>query len=320
VRPLKRGDEPGPETQAPVITGPQAHAALEARWTGEVQLVEHLVRRPLTWRKPRRIFVNSMSDFFHERVPVGWQDRLLGVMALCPQHQFLILTKRPAIMRAYASDIDTAWRSYTLAYDLLGENRGNPDHLADITHPDGPVWPPPNVWLGVSVEDQATADERIPLLLETPAAVRFISAEPLLGPVNLHSARCRETGSCPTCPACLQTLDWVIAGGESGPEARPMHPSWPRQLRDQCTAAGVPFFFKQWGHWRPSIEHGQAGYFFAETHLDEHGRAVGTWGTPDFNARELATNDAAGRRIMVEPVGRKARRAGARRPRVERIS
>lgn len=110
---------------------------------------------------------------------------------------------------------------------------------------DAPLtWPLPNVWIGVSVEDQATADERIPLLRHTPAAVRWVSAEPLLGPVDIGRIRRDGAGQ-------DGNIDWIVAGGESGPHARPMHPDWARSLRDQCSAAGVPFLFKQWGEWGP---------------------------------------------------------------------
>lgn len=159
--------------------------------------------QPLRWKRPRRIFVNSMSDLFHLDVPDDFIERVFAVMAHAKQHTFQVLTKRPDRMRHVAR------------------------YIADINGR-----PLPNVWLGVSVEDQETADERIPILLDTPAAVRWISAEPLLGPINLH-----------------ERLDWVVAGGESGPNARPMHPDWLRSLRDQCNAAGVDFLFKQWGEW-----------------------------------------------------------------------
>ena len=130
-----------------------------------------------------------------------------------------------------------------------------------------PQWPLPNVWLGTSIEDQATADDRIPHLLTTPAAVQFVSAEPLLGPVDLRIVQARGSSrvqNCVTGRSFSETslerlpdgprLDWVIVGGESGPHARPMHPDWVRSLRDQCIAAGVPFFFKQWGEWELSLD------------------------------------------------------------------
>jgi protein gp37 len=173
---------------------------------------------PLHWRKPRRIFVNSLSDLFHEDVPREFIKSVVGVTVDCPQHTFQILTKRPQRMLEFCREC---------AF-------------------------PSNVWLGVSCEDQQTADERIPLLLQTPAAVRFISAEPLLGPIDARRylpviARPREAISEVAASRTPRNdrLDWVICGGESGPHARPMHPTWARSIRDQCQAAGVPFFFKQ---------------------------------------------------------------------------
>ena len=161
--------------------------------------------KPLHWRKPRKVFVNSMSDLFHEQVPDTFIGLVWQVMAETPQHTFQILTKRHARMRSFLRQ----WPNYE---------------------------PLPNVWLGVSVEDQKWADIRVPALIQTPAAVRFLSCEPLLGPVRI---------------GYMSLLDWVIVGGESGPGARPMHPDWARDLRDQCEAAGVPFLFKQWGGIRP---------------------------------------------------------------------
>jgi len=235
----------------------------EARWTGKVALVETHLADPLRWRRPRRIFVNSMSDLFHEAVPDSWIDRIFAVMALAPQHTFQVLTKRPERMRAYLAQPfgDYCDEFIERISDAAVALAGDPcaAHVEDAT------WPLPNVWFGVSVEDQAAANARIPALLGTAAAVRFLSCEPLLGPVDLMSVIAADgplgrfvpfnalsatnwvTGQ-PT-----PSLDWVIAGGESGPRARPMHPAWARGLRDQCSAAGVPFFFKQWGEWRPSM-------------------------------------------------------------------
>ena len=207
-------------------------------WTGEVRLWEKALADPLHWREPRKIFVNSEGDLFHESIPDEWIDRVLAVMALCPQHTFQVLTKRAARMRDYCCD---------------------PRHSGEI------VWPLPNVWKGCSCERQQEADERIPLLLQTPAAIRFISAEPLLGPIDLWKylngsrgcANCGDgqlDGQCCGDPLIVDEipLDWVIVGGESGPDARPMHPQWTTDIRDQCLGAGVPFFFKQWGAWIPS--------------------------------------------------------------------
>lgn len=179
--------------------------------------------QPLRWKKPRRIFVNSMSDLFHERISDEYIAQVFAVMAAAPRHTFQILTKRHARMRSLL----TSARWAELLTDATEWPTG-----ADID----PERPLDNVWLGVSVEDQKWADIRIRVLLETPTAVRFLSCEPLLGPVDLTVAFAQD-----------HPVDWVIVGGESGAGARPMRSDWARSLRDQCVAAGVPFLFKQWG-------------------------------------------------------------------------
>lgn len=207
----------------------------KGHFNGVVRLHEPSFDLPLRWRKPRRIFVNPMSDLFDERLPSDAIDKVFAVMAITPRHTYQILTKRPQRMFNYL----TGGSSY--------------------------AEPLPNVHLGVSVENQAAADERIPLLLETPAAVRFLSVEPLLDGVVLYAnwlyPRCGECGRhwytrqatgcsdihCNGQPESDGLIDWVIVGGESGPGARPMDASWARSLRDQCQAAGVAFHFKQWG-------------------------------------------------------------------------
>lgn len=225
---------------------------------------------PLRWRKPRRVFVNSMSDLFHDDVPDDFINEVFAAMALAPQHTFQVLTKRPLRMKKYMTSWpDGAGRVHHIRSAvrrmLYGDRRDwssdDPEWkraMAAVA-----VWPLPNVWLGVSVEDQETADYRIPFLLDTPAAVRWVSAEPLLGPVDLGKwlwSCCGNTTTgaeymgqreevCCNQPEPRDLLDWLVAGGESGPHARPMHPDWPRSLRDQCAAAGVPFFFKQHGEW-----------------------------------------------------------------------
>jgi protein gp37 len=224
-------------------------------WSGVVKLVEKHLLDPLRWKEPRRIFVNSMSDLFHPNVPDEWIDRIFAVMALCPQHEFQVLTKRPERMLAYLSR-EGLWFRIQLASERLAF--GTKWSVDRAAHRRGDFLD--HVWLGVSVEDQKTADERIPLLLQTPAAVRFISAEPLLGPLDiapwlirlpLAAGAARLTGGV-AFEIADRVLDWAIGGGESGREARPMHPDWARSLRDQCQAAGVPFFFKQWGEWKPA--------------------------------------------------------------------
>jgi protein gp37 len=249
----------------PAYQGTTMKAKTGFVWTGKISVQESVMLEPLRRKKPTTYFVNSMSDLFHPDVPDEVIDRVFAVMALCPQHTFQVLTKRSARMRAYLSGEWFGFRIRNAMQEL------HPQPIIEM------VSPLPNVWLGVSVEDQKRADERIPDLLATPAAVRFLSMEPLLGPVDLESAWHGENaldsecwGDCAwcakgypplhNCSAGRQSdavldkgrsgLDWVIAGGESGPGARPMHPDWARSLRDQCAEAGVPFFFKQWGDWR----------------------------------------------------------------------
>ncbi|MEV6281035.1 phage Gp37/Gp68 family protein [Nocardia sp. NPDC051832] len=204
--------------------GPQIGAS-----TG-VELHPERLEHPRRWRKPQMVFVNSMSDLFHDDVPDVFIAQVFTAMALAPRHTFQILTKRPARMRALLADL---W----FLEEVQERYAGNYDGEWTFT------WPLRNVWLGVSTETQQWANLRIPILLATPAAVRFVSAEPLLGPIDLT-----------TIPGTLTGIDWLIVGGESGPKARPMHPNWARALRDQCTetAAPVPFFFKQHGEFASS--------------------------------------------------------------------
>ncbi|MBO9502050.1 phage Gp37/Gp68 family protein [Brevundimonas sp. A19_0] len=264
-------------------------------WNGQVRFNAEWLTQPLRWTKPRMIFVCAHGDLFHEGVPDEWLDQIFAVMALCPQHTFQVLTKRPERMRAYFAETwqvpaqpamhvagldiparpahtEDRWSRINLTIDriitgdkLFDQNRFWTVEGSLIGRPAWPRRPLPNVWLGVSVEDQTRADDRIPILLDTPAAVRWISAEPLLGPVGL-----RGLPGLPTDDECVRInaltgrwrasprdeegnamprIDWVVAGGESGSGARPMHPDWARQLRDQCAEAGVPFLFKQWGAW-----------------------------------------------------------------------
>jgi protein gp37 len=190
---------------------------------------------PFEWKRPRRVFVNSMSDLFHENLSIASIARVFAVMALNPRHTFQVLTKRAARMQDAVTCIGP--KLMHVITDVCLTFR--------VTRPEEIEWPLKNVWLGVSVENQKYADERIPLLLQTPAAVRWISAEPLLGSVEMPPSWLNPTRQNDN------PLAWVVAGGESGPGARPMHPDWARSLRDQCAKAGVPFFFKQWGEWYP---------------------------------------------------------------------
>lgn len=249
-------------------------------WTGEVRLNSQWLDQPLRWKKPRKIFVCAHSDLFHESVPDEWIDIVLGIMWAClygrdekPSHIFQVLTKRASRMRHYFStDRREAWARAAVNYG----GGIDPDGIWDQVM--GAEGPHPRIWLGVSVEDQKRADERIPELLATPAAVRWVSAEPMLGPVAIwpytkpHCERHRgpldADGKCEICEGrgiwglddhldesekapIRPGIDWVIVGGESGSKARPMHPQWVRGLRDQCADAGVSFLFKQWGSWAP---------------------------------------------------------------------
>ena len=191
--------------------------------------------RKRSWRG-KRVFVCSLADLFHDDVPDEYIARVFAVMALTPEVTYQVLTKRPARMRALLTSGAFA--------DLLGDTLGMMLFEQRISDYDV-TFPLPNVWLGVTVEDQQRADLRIPILLDTPAAVRWLSCEPLLGPVNLGRAVGTYYGGDPR--EDESGIDWVVAGGESGPGARPMHPDWARSLRDQCRDAGVPFLFKQWG-------------------------------------------------------------------------
>lgn len=211
----------GGELQKPgPFHGFVTHVNGHAAWTGKVELVEHHLLDPLKWKKPRRVFVNSMSDLFHEALPDEAIDRVFAVMAVATTHTFQVLTKRPKRMLEYIS-------------------------TTRMLNVDGTLAPPqilPNVWLGVSVEDQKTADERIPLLLQTPAAIRFVSYEPALGPVDFSAHKI---------PALFgpNKLHWVIVGGESGPGSRPFDVAWARNTIAQCKAAGVACFVKQLGRY-----------------------------------------------------------------------
>jgi len=183
---------------------------------------------PFKWKSPRRIFVCSMGDLFHDDVPFKEILTIFDIMYQCPQHTFMVLTKRPARMLEFCSK-----------YGLM------PD--CNWVTGAGEIWPK-NVWCGISVENQKRADERIPILLQIPAPIKFLSVEPLLGPVNIKD---------------YSMIDWVIVGGESGPNARIMHPEWVTKIRDDCVNNGVPFFFKSWGQWIPHAPaHG--GPYFSE--------------------------------------------------------
>jgi protein gp37 len=250
-----------------------------------VQLMPERLEAPLHWRKPRRCFVNSVSDLFHEDVPDEFLDRVFAVMALAPIHTFQVLTKRPQRMLDYLRTDDLRSRiaaqanammrgsdstrgfDHALSHRFLWREIENAvvgewaNRLSGIAEDQ---WPLPNVWLGVSVENQACAKYRIPLLLDTPATVRFLSCEPLLGPIDLTRLELvpdspRRSGirlnalTSTHVESCLlrtdRGIDWVIVGGESGPEARPCDVAWIESIAAQCWEVGVPLFVKQLGKW-----------------------------------------------------------------------
>lgn len=240
----------------------------------DLRLVPEKVQEPLSWQKPRRVFVNSMSDLFQVGVPDQFITDVFGVMLLAHWHTFQILTKRPDRMLDYMARGDHGIAVQMYAMMTGGGISTKPVFRAlDIKRRDNiPLtWPPPNVWLGVSVENQHFADERIPLLLQTPAAVRFISAEPLLGPVDLTGLRggtydalsgrdFEAIGDIRDAGILSKTndppgLDWVIVGGESGPQSRDCAVDWVRAIQQQCRAANVPCFVKQLGR-QPRISDG----------------------------------------------------------------
>lgn len=268
------------------------------QWNGNITPAHHLLGEPLKWKSPRKIFVNSMSDLFHENVPFEFIASVFAVMGVTTRHTYQILTKRPQRMREFFD-----WA--LMRQDSLGEwEKLEPtDFNADSRIFDhwpkdvkwrgydncGPLFPYTNVWLGVSVEDQKTANERIPWLMDTPAAVRWISAEPLLGAIDLtrivypplkpktdlhpyvaydtlrgHMIGPDDIG--------LPKLDWVVVGGESGPGARPMHPDWVRSLRDQCVSAGTAYFFKQWGEHGPNWLNDENGKIPGSEWMDKVGK------------------------------------------------
>jgi protein gp37 len=291
-----------------------ADVITDGRWNGKTVLIESELDKPLHWRKPRTIFVCSMSDLFHESVPFEWIDRIYAVMALCPQHRWMVLTKRVERMAEYLSGnrygewlgVEMESMGWTSRDDAC--NIGGVDQS---TIPEDPTWPPANVWHGVTICNQAEADEKFNALCQIPDKL-WVSYEPALGPVDFtpwlpseYWCTCGYAGNqveeicancggefprpgnegsdvpCPCgcencedqCPECglevyrwadtrgtdsenaaseaalvmrAHRLSYIVAGGETGPGARPAHPDWFRKVRDDCAAAGVDFHFKQW--------------------------------------------------------------------------
>jgi protein gp37 len=228
------------------------HAYREAAQDGmvdELNLVEP--RRP-------RVFCASLADWLDDEVPVAWLADLMRLVWATPNLDWLLLTKRPEnferrLNQAYLSQPGATGHSLRMAWWTSSQAKA-----------------PSNVWVGTTVENQQRADERIPHLLKIPARVRFLSCEPLLGPVDVRAPAFNGADSFNS----IAGIHWVICGGESGPKARPMHPDWARSLRDQCAAAGVPFFFKQWGEWVPieNFEAQTCAGQYGETSLSIDGR------------------------------------------------
>ncbi|SFG65743.1 phage Gp37/Gp68 family protein [Methylobacterium gossipiicola] len=308
-------------------------------WSSKVRLNEAWLTQPLQWKRPRRIFVCAHGDLFAEGVPDEWIDRVFAVMARAPQHTFQVLTKRAARMREW---FEERWQPAPAqrivfpglpAYDMPAQAEGDDRHervyqatgeFLDLDtvsdrfwNPDGSRkwqgWPLPNVWLGVSAEDQRRANERVPDLLATPAAVRFVSAEPLLGPIDFRDIKPLDRAELNALRGMnfdqgmpCERLDWVIVGGESGAQARPTHPAWVRAIRDQCATAGTAFFFKQWGSWQPrawcrdggthAMREGSGQISFQA--IQSHPNSIERVGAgPEWSAFALVGKKAAGRAL-----------------------
>jgi protein gp37 len=222
------------------------------KWNGKTVFVESALDKPLRWKRPRRIFVCSMGDLFHESVPFRWIDRVFAVMALCPQHTFILCTKRAERMHRYIITSMYIEHSTSL-WEAIDDRGGNSD-----------ISPPFRNVIGmVTADDQEQWDKRVPWLLKTPFALRGVSIEPMLEKIVVTQPELIPGHGTGWANPMYSTaalgdkrppsLDWVIVGGESGPGARPMHPYWVRRVRDDCVAAGTEFFFKQWGD-RPHID------------------------------------------------------------------
>jgi protein gp37 len=254
-----------------------------------VTLHDDRLSTPLRWRAPRRVFVNSMADLFHDAVPDDFLAAVWAVMATTPQHTYQVLTKRHARMRSLLSSLRFI-NDVCSFIEFWGEEQDASLLDFELT------WPVPHVWLGVSAEDHKRAQLRVPALLDTPAAVRFLSCEPLLGPMDLRPWIPGQHRPGTTPPP----LSWVITGGESGRQARPAHPDWFRQIRDDCLTAGVAYFHKQNGEWREP------------TRGEDYDTTLGRAGHPpalliNHDGTVHCTRDAAGSTaVPVIRVGKKA--------------
>ena len=245
-------------------------------------------RKPLAWNANhnaffaengyrQRVFCSSLADMFDNAVDPEWRDELFKLILATPNLDWLLLTKR----------IGNVGNMLPVPFDF-------DKHY-------------PNVWIGATIVNQDEADRDIPKLLAVPAAKRFLSMEPLLGPVDLHLQREQPCTMCvswncelhgmPADPPCLRRVDWVIVGGESGPGARPMHPDWPRSLRDECHEAGVPFMFKQWGEWLP---------VYKPTDADDVVACFNTWPKGRWVDADGGKTHRTWNTVMMDRVGKKA--------------
>lgn len=266
----RREGEPGPMAHYRGLTDQTKGGAV---WNGEYNLApDALFHKPLAWQRSRKIFVNSMSDLWYDPVPLSVIDRVFAIMALSPHHEFQLLTKRARRMRQYLNDPATPGRIseavQTLYREGMVQREGRMEPLRVL-------WPLPNLWLGISVENQDQAQIRIPELMASPAAIRWISAEPLLGPVNFRTIRV-DGGTVDALIGArpgYHPIDWIVVGGESGPRSRPMNPQWVRDIREQCEDAGVTFFFKQWGDWLRFGETDASG----NTNVRARGKRTDVW-------------------------------------------
>ena len=303
-----RAGNPNPKV-ATAFTGLTERGEAGTDWTGRVNLLPDRLVQPLSWRKPRKVFVNSLSDLFHEDVPDEYIARVFAVMAATPQHTYQILTKRHGRMRSLLRN--KLWWQYEFAAACRA--RGVDYATAAIW--DGDVAWLPNAWLGVSTEDQHWARIRVHALLSVPAAVRWVSAEPLLGAIDLRNLEAGngalidalhgdvKTRQGEIYAACPGSVSWVVAGGESGPGARPMHPEWARSLRDQCRDARVPFLFKQHGDWIGGyrIDYDQGEAFHP---VSDHTLAAWHWPGDDHPAAHEWPDGVAAMRVGKKQAGR----------------
>jgi protein gp37 len=249
---------------------------------GHVRYWPDELAKPFKWKKPRTVFLNSMSDIFHKDVTIEAIAEIYAMMFLTPEHTYIVLTKRADRAKEVLTS-EEFFDEYAKACNRLHDKYNQ--RLETWLYFEEELltmWPLKNVWQGVSIENQEQANIRVPDLLKTPAHIRVLSCEPLIGEIDLRGylgERCADCLCTTDVCGCIYNLDgevintrisWIICGGESGRNARPMHPDWVRAIRDQCAKAGVAFFFKQWGEWVPINQIGstdgpkQGGYF------DEH--------------------------------------------------